>query len=89
MRVAKIGGHVVILGSVMAKSGATLTTLPSGYYPTDGNRYKLAACGGSRVARIFVNTSGVFRLEWVRNLSNGDEYTTAVWVDCNMDYWID
>ena len=22
-------------------------------------------------------------------LSNGDEYTTAVWVDCNMDYWID
>jgi hypothetical protein len=47
------------------------------------------ACGGSRVARIYVNTTGIFRLEWVRNLSNGDEYTTAVWVDCNFDYWID
>lgn len=88
LKVAKVGGYVMIRGSVQAKSGATLTTLPSGYYPTDGNRYKLVACGGSRVARVFVNTSGAFKLEWVRNLSNGDEYTTAVWVDCNMDYWI-
>lgn len=89
LKVAKAGSYVMIRGSVLAKSGATLATLPSGYYPTDGNRYKLAACGGSRVARIFVNTSGTFKLEWVRNLSDGAEYTTAVWVDCNMDYWID
>ena len=28
-------------------------------------------------------------LEWVRNMNGGGEYTTAVWVDCNFDYWID
>ena len=87
--VAKVGGHVFIRGSVQAKSGAQLTTLPAGYYPTDGNRYKLVPCAGSRIARLYVNTSGIFNLEWVRSLSNGDEYTTAVWVDCNFDYWID
>ena len=88
LKVAKIGGHVFIVGGVQAKSAATLATLPSGYYPTDGNRYKLVACGGSRIARLYVNTSGVFKLEWVRNLTDGAEYTTAVWVDCNMDYWL-
>ena len=87
--VAKVGPHVFIRGSVMAKSGALLTTLPSGYYPTDGNRYKLAACGGSRMARLYVNGAGEFHLEWVRNMSDGNAYTTAVWVDCNFDYWID
>ena len=87
--IAKEGGHVFIRGSVLAKSGATLTTIPSSYRPTDGNRYKMAACGGSRIARLLVNTSGAFRLEWVRNMSDAAEYTTAVWVDCNMDYWID
>ncbi|MBQ6326325.1 MAG: hypothetical protein IJI26_09705 [Clostridia bacterium] len=87
--VAKVGPHVFIRGSVMAKSGALLTTLPSGYYPTDGNRYKLAACGGSRVARLYVNGAGQLHLEWVRNMSDGNAYTTAVWVDCNFDYWID
>ena len=87
--VAKVGPHVFIRGSVMAKSGALLTTLPSGYYPTDGNRYKLAACGGSRVARLYVNGAGQLNLEWVRNMSDGNAYTTAVWVDCNFDYWID
>ena len=87
--VARVGGHILIRGSVMAKSGTLLTTLPAGYYPTDGNRYKLAACGGARIARLYVNGSGQFQLEWVRSLSSGDEYTTAVWVDCNFDYCID
>ena len=87
--VAKVGGHVFIRGSVLAKSGALLTTLPAGYYPTDGNRYKLAACGGARVARLYVNGAGSFYLEWVRNMNGGGEYTTSVWVDCNFDYWID
>ena len=89
LKVAKMGGYVMIRGSAQAKSGTVLATLPSGYYPTDGNRYKIVACGGSRVARLFVNGSGSFKLEWVRNLSDGAEYTTAVWVDCNMDFWID
>ena len=87
--VARVGGHIFIRGSVMAKTDSLLTTLPAGYYPTDGNRYKLAACGGARIARLYVNGSGSLYLEWVRNLSDGKEYTTAVWVDCNFDYWID
>ena len=53
-----------------------------------GNRYKMVACGGARIARLYVNGSGALYLEWVRNLNGGGEYTTAVWVDCNFDYWI-
>ena len=87
--VGQVGKHVFIRGSVLAKSGALIATLPAGYYPTDGNRYKLAACGGARIARIYVNVSGAFHLEWVRNMSDGNTYTTALWVDCGMDYWID
>ena len=89
LRVGRVGSHVYIKGSVLAKSGAVLTTLPSGYRPTDGNRYKLVPCGGARIARIYVNTSGTLTLEWVRNMNGGGEYSTAVWVDCNFDYWID
>ena len=89
LQVTKMGSHVIIRGGVLAKSGATLANIPSGYYPTDGNRYKLVPCGGSRVARLYVNVSGVFKLEWVRNLSDGAEYTTALWVDSNKDDWLD
>ena len=87
--IGKVGNHVFIRGSVLAKSGALLTTVPEGYRPTDGNHYKLVPCGGARIARVYVNWAGSFYLEWVRNLNGGGEYTTAVWVDCNFDYWID
>lgn len=88
LKVGKVGSHVYIRGSVMAKSGALLCTLPSGYQPWDGNHYKIAPCGGARIARLYVARNGELYLEWVRNLSDGNAYTTAVWVDCAMDFWV-
>ena len=88
LRVGKIGTHVYVNGSVNAASGALLGTIPAGYRPASYNFYSLRPCGGARVARIFVNPSGELHLEWVRNLTDGKEYTTAVWVDCNFDYFM-
>ena len=69
------------------KSGDGADTLPSGYRPTDGNVTSWCPAV-ARIARLYVNTSGTLTLEWVRNISDGNEYTTVVWVDCNMDFWI-
>ena len=88
LKVGKVGSHVYVRGSVLAKSGAMLCTLPSGYRPWDGNHYKIAPCGGARIARLYVARNGELYLEWVRNLSDGNAYTTAVWVDCAMDFWV-
>lgn len=92
-----IGKHVYIRGSVQfpestAWTGSPLTVafLPSAIKPTRGNHYVIAACGGSRVARILVTTKDL-KLEWIRLLSDGtpDTTTTGLWVAMTMDYWID
>ena len=88
LRVGKIGTHVYVNGSVNAASGALLGTIPAGYRPVSYNFYSMRPCGGARIARIYVNPNGQLYLEWVRNLSDGKEYTTAVWVDCNFDYFM-
>ena len=88
LKVGKVGKHVYITGSISGKSGATITTLPEGFRPVDGNKYFLKSCTGARIARIMVTTAGVMSIEWVRNMSDGSAYTTATWLDCNIDYWI-
>ena len=87
LRVAKIGSHVFVRGGIYANSKTNVATLPAGYRPTVGSVYRLAACGGARVARLRLTTAGLLELEWVRNLSDGAEYSTAVWVDCSFDFW--
>ena len=91
LRYAKLGEHVFIKGSIQAKPDTLdvlVGTLPAGYRPSEGNRYFLKACSGGRVARFYVNSVGQLILEWVRNLSDGDKYTTSLWIDCNIDFWI-
>ena len=88
LKCGKVGKHVYITGSIQGKSGATITTLPEGFRPTDGNKYFLKACSGARIARIMVNTAGVMSVEWLRLIKDATEYTTAIWIDCNIDFWI-
>ena len=88
LKIGRVGNHVYITGSISGKSGATIATLPTGFWPLDGNKYFLKACTGARVARIMVTTAGVMGIEWVRLMKDATEYTTATWVDCNIDYWI-
>ena len=88
LKCGKVGKHVYITGSIQGKSGATITTLPEGFRPLDGNKYFLKACSGARIARIIVNTAGVMSVEWLRLIKDATEYTTAIWIDCNIDFWI-
>ena len=87
LRLGKIGSHVFVRGGIYGCSGSSIATLPAGYRPTVGSVYRLAACGGARVARLRLTTGGLLELEWVRNLSDGSVYSTAVWVDCSFDFW--
>lgn len=99
LRMRKIEGKCIIRGSVMIKpeSGTiVIANLPEEYKPVH-SAYKLAACQGARIARIAVygasdsnsENYGKLVLEWVRNLSDGDLYTSAaIWVDCSIEYWV-
>lgn len=99
LRMRKIEGKCIIRGSVMIKPGSgtiVIANLPEGYKPMH-SAYKLAACQGARIARIAVygasdsnsENYGKLVLEWVRDLSDGDLYTSAaIWVDCSIEYWV-
>lgn len=99
LRMRKIEGKCIIRGSVMIKPGSgtiVIANLAEEYKPMH-SAYKLAACQGARIARIAVygasdsnlENYGKLVLEWVRNLSDGDLYTSAaIWVDCSIEYWV-
>lgn len=93
LRYRKIGKRVYVAGGVSnvkyAGSSITLFTLPEGYRPATSNFYSLRACSGTRVTRIYVGNSGTFNIEWIKNISDGSNHTSATWVDCNIDFWID
>ena len=92
LRYRKIGNRVHVTGSVQitaSSSGSVnIFVLPEGYRPI-ANVYKLAVIGGERIARLYVNSSGAFNLEWALSIKDGSKYTTNNWVDCAFDYWID
>lgn len=89
-----IGKHVYISGSVKktaAFSGNTVVAkLPTAIVPAK-NMYRMAACMGSRIARIIAHSDGNLRIEWVKDLSTGSDNTTTtgIWVDMTIDYWLD
>lgn len=93
-RYKKEGKHVFVAGSVNVTPGSstiTLFTLPAGYRPAAGTTATvLKPCSGARVARIAIYPDGSFRLEWVKNLSNGSSYTSAsLWIECSIDFWVE
>ena len=87
----------VVDGSILVTPGSSavvLATLPDGCTPGK-NVFSINACSGARVARIAVGGSGgtyagKLCLEWVKNLSDGSNYTSAaIWVQCSIYYWVD
>mgnify|MGYP004733107137 CR=1 FL=1 len=93
MRYKKEGNHVIVTGSINIKPASsyiTLFTLPENYRPVEGTTATvLKPCSGSRIARIAVLSNGTFQLEWVKNLSDGSNYTSAsLWIECSIDFWI-
>ena len=90
----KIGNHVYIRGSVAftaTSASKTLFTLPAGCTPP-GVVYKMAATGGTRIARILANSNGTFYCDWIYTLNgSGSQISSGAigWLDINMDYWVD
>lgn len=98
LKIRKIENKCIIKGCVMIKPGSgsvAIVELPDESYKPIKTTFRLAACQGARIARIAVHGDdgslpGNLVLEWVRNLSDGDLYTSAkIWVDCSIEYWID
>ncbi len=90
LRVRKVGSHVYVAGGVTITPGSSSVIIADlGYGVKNNNQYFIKACSGSRVARLYVNTGGGLYLEWVLNVSNGSKYTSSLWVDCNIDFWVD
>ena len=86
LEIGRAGSHVYIRGEVTAASGATLVAaLP---FTPRANAQRLAACGGSRIARLSANANGTLMVDWVLRIADGATETTAVWICCNMDYWV-
>lgn len=96
LRCRAIEDKRIIAGSVQVKpsSGLLLAKLPDGYTPSH-NELSMNACSGSRIARICVYgengiNPGYLAISWVRDLSDGDEYTSAsIWIQCSMEYWVE
>ena len=63
--------------------------IPSKYRPSR-NVYALAAIGGRAAARIFVNSSGLVRVDWVQALSSAEDTmeSSVKWIDGYIDYFI-
>ena len=93
LRWRQVGNHVYISGGITAEytgSNKVLLTLPTTAAPNYSNVYSLRPCSGGRIARLFVSTAGALTLEWIKNISDAANYTSAaIWIDCNFDYWID
>ena len=96
LRYRVIGKMVYIEGhaSSLKFSGSATTivnstnAIPSAYRPSN-IKYAISSVGGSRIARFWVATEGTIGLDWTINVSNGSNYTTAIWQQFNIVYLID
>lgn len=97
LRCRKIEKMCIVDGSINVKPGSgyvAIANLPSGYTPVS-SVHSLNACSGSRIARIGVSgptetPPGQLVLHWVKNLSDGSNYTSAsIWIQCSIMYWVD
>ena len=63
--------------------------IPSPYKPAR-NVYALCPVNGRAVARIFVNSSGAVRIDYVQNMASAEttESYTVNWIDGYIDYWV-
>lgn len=88
------GNHVfVAFNCAFQYSGSAVTVggamIPAPYKPPR-NYYTLCVTNGRGVARIFVNSTGDVRIDYVQNTAVG-EVTSSVavnWIDGYIDYWV-
>lgn len=88
------GNHVFVAfncafqytGSAVTVGGAMI---PAPYKPLR-NQYTLCVTNGRGVARVFVNSTGDVRIDYVQNMTTGETTSsvTVNWIDGYIDYWV-
>lgn len=88
------GNHVyVAFNCSFSYANAPLTisasSIPSPYKPSR-NIYALNTTNGRGISRIFVNSSGDVRIDYVQNMASAETTTsiTVNWIDGYIDYWV-
>lgn len=88
------GNHVFVAFNCAATyAGAPVTVsasaIPEQYRPSL-NAYALCTTNGRGIARVFVNTSGEVRIDYVQNMASAENTTsiTMNWVDGYIDYFV-
>ena len=88
IRYRKQGTRVYIDGAVIVNfqgSSMTLTNLPSEIIPKY-SYYVFSICSGARIARLYVNPNNNFNVEWIKNISDGSNYTGSTWLQAKIEY---
>lgn len=88
------GNHVyVAFNCSFSYNNAPITVsaepIPEKYRPVR-NYYTLNTTNGRGIARVFINSSGEVRIDYVQNMASA-ETTSAItvnWIDGYIDYWI-
>lgn len=92
LRVRRIGKIVYIDGdaSSYAWSGSAenFGTIPEGFRPSS-HTYTYSFSTVHTLGRIYITTAGTLGFDWVININNGANYTTATWIRFKHSYFID
>lgn len=91
IRYRKQGKRVYVEGNVttsVPSESRNLTQLPTEYRPKNQN-YVFWACSGGRICRGFAQTDGRIVAEWIKNISDGSNYTSSTWLNVRIDYDVD
>lgn len=88
------GNHVyVAFNCAFQYSGSAVTVggamIPAPYKPPR-NQYALCTTNGRGVARVFVNSTGDVRIDYVQNMTTGETTSSVAvnWIDGYIDYWV-
>lgn len=90
-RYRRIGKHVYVRGHVntsVPSGGRLIAVLPEGFRVPEGTHYDFAECGGQRIGRIYTDSNGKIRVEWIYGIGGG-AYTSALWIQIDIDFLID
>ena len=86
----KIGEQIHIVGGVAVTnhtSSTVVASLPVAYRP-ETTHYWLSPLTGSRIARCIIGSGGDLVIEWIKNISDGSDYTGNVsWIDMSGTFF--
>ena len=93
LRYREIGKKIIIEGRASSykwsgSAGHVIGVLDDSIKPKI-NKAVYAHCSGQRIARVVASTAGDLVVDWITNIKDGSNYTTATWLYFRMEYYIE